>query len=86
MPDQVVCLGVEGQDCLKIYTVREGDTCDYIDEMYGMGFETLSYNNPQINDECTNIYVGEVLCIDTQQFNYPDYNQTAFDVSNATDY
>lgn len=81
MPDQVVCLGISGEDCTKVYTVVEGDTCDWIDEMYGMGLDTLYANNPQINDECTNIYIGEVLCVDTQDFEYPDFNQTAFDVS-----
>lgn len=81
MPNQTVCLGIEGQDCTKVYTVVEGDTCNWITEMYGMDLDTLYANNPQINDECTNAYIGEVLCVDTEVFDYPDFNQTAFDVS-----
>lgn len=84
MPDQVICLGVEDEDCTKIYTVVEGDTCEWIQEMYGMDANTLWSNNPQINNECTNIYVGEVLCVDTDCFDYPAFNQTAFDVSEST--
>ncbi|BEI82776.1 hypothetical protein CcaverHIS002_0306440 [Cutaneotrichosporon cavernicola] len=80
MPDQVVCLGVADEDCTKVYTVVEGDTCDWIQEMYGMDANTLWSNNPQINAECTNIYTGEVLCVDTDCFDYPEFNQTAFDV------
>jgi hypothetical protein len=83
MPDQVVCLGTEGQDCTKVYTVVEGDTCEWIQEMYGMDSNTLWSNNPQINDDCTNIYIGEVLCADTACFDYPEFNQTAFDVSDC---
>ena len=28
----------------------------------GIDIPTLYVNNPQINDDCTNIYVGQVLC------------------------
>lgn len=83
MPEQVICLGEAGMDCTKIYTVVAGDTCDWIDEQYGMGLETLYSNNPQINDECTNVYVGEALCVDTKKFEYPPYNATAFEVSDC---
>jgi hypothetical protein len=46
-----------------------------------MSNTTLYLNNPQIDANCSNIYVGEVLCVDTDVFTYPEYNQTAFDVS-----
>lgn len=48
--------------------------------MYGIDAGVLYNNNPQINDECSNIYIGEVLCVDTDSFSYPSYNQTAYDV------
>lgn len=49
--------------------------------MYGISNETLYANNPQIDAECENIYVGEVLCVDTDAFSYPSYNETLYNVS-----
>lgn len=80
-PEQVVCLGEAAADCTKVYTVVAGDTCGWIEEMYGMDSTTLYNNNPQINEECTNIYIGEVLCVDTTSFSYPAWNSTAVEVS-----
>ncbi|CAD6564930.1 MAG: hypothetical protein TREMPRED_000404 [Tremellales sp. Tagirdzhanova-0007] len=74
-----VCLGITGEDCTKVYTVVSNDTCAWIEEMYGMSNSTLYSNNPQINPDCSNIYVGEVLCVDTNTFAYPEYNQTLYD-------
>ncbi|ORY25807.1 hypothetical protein BCR39DRAFT_277723 [Naematelia encephala] len=79
-PNQIVCLGVQGQDCQKTYTVVANDTCAWVEEMYGMPNGTLYANNPQINGECNNIYIGEVLCVDTEDFSYPAYNETAYDI------
>ncbi|RSH84377.1 uncharacterized protein EHS24_005897 [Apiotrichum porosum] len=76
--DQVVCLGVEGQDCTKVYTVVEDDTCEGIISMYGMSNDTLYNNNPQIDSDCTNIYIGEVLCVDTTAYDYPEFNSTLY--------
>ena len=77
--DQTVCLGTAGNDCTKTYRVVADDTCGWIQEMYGMDKETLYSNNPQINDDCTNIYIGEVLCVDTQAYEYPEYDQDLYD-------
>ena len=52
-------------------------------EMYGMDNATLYHNNPQIDPDCSNIYIGEVLCVDTSAFDYPSFNQTAYEVSLA---
>lgn len=56
-------------------------TCDWIQETYGITNPTLVANNPQIDDSCSNIYVGEVLCVDTDDFVYPEVNQTIYEVS-----
>ncbi|WWC60092.1 uncharacterized protein I303_102656 [Kwoniella dejecticola CBS 10117] len=77
-PGQVVCLGIEEHDCTKVYTVVADDTCDYIQQTYGISNETLWSNNPQIDDACDNIYVGEVLCVDTESYTYPQYNETLY--------
>lgn len=81
LPDQEVCLGTAEYDCTKVYTVVENDTCEWLETMYGMTQETLHSNNPQINPDCTNIYIGQVLCVDTEKFAYPEFNVTAYDVS-----
>lgn len=47
--------------------------------MYGISSDSLWSNNPQIDAECSNIYVGEVLCVDTEQFSYPTYNRTLYE-------
>jgi hypothetical protein len=45
-------------------------TCDLISSTYGLTNTTLYLNNPQINNDCSNIYVGEVLCVDTTIYPY----------------
>ena len=59
-------------------------TCDWIQETYGITNPTLVANNPQIDAKCENIYVGEVLCVDTDDYVYPEVNQTIYDVSPRT--
>ena len=81
MPDQIVCLGVAGADCTQVHTVVENDTCAWIQEMYGIDADSLWSNNPQIDEECGNIYIGEVLCVATDKYQYPEYNTTRYDVS-----
>jgi LysM repeat protein len=57
-----LCLGNTGEDCTTTYTVKAGDTCNAIMNAAGVNSTVLYLNNPQIDEECTNIYVGEVLC------------------------
>ena len=53
-------------------------------QTYGMDNSTLWSNNPQIDPECSNIYIGEVLCVDTTQFAYPDFNSSLYDVGQSS--
>jgi LysM repeat protein len=62
-PGQSICLGIVGEDCKTTYIVRDGDTCDGIQAKTGINATLLYTNNPQINKRCTNIYIGEVLCV-----------------------
>lgn len=41
----------------------KGDTCDAIAAAKNVNTTLLHENNPQINPDCTNIYIGEVLCV-----------------------
>lgn len=79
MPNQKICLGYQGEDCTSVYgtlfaqfvtgsltrptVVVKDDTCDGIAAAHNVNTTLLYENNRQINPECTNIYVGEVLCV-----------------------
>ena len=43
--------------------VAGGDTCDAIASAHKVNTTLLHENNPQIDPECSNIYIGEVLCV-----------------------
>jgi len=61
-PGSTLCLGKTGEDCQTTHVVNTDDTCDSIASAAGINSTILNQNNPQINDGCTNIYIGEVLC------------------------
>lgn len=48
--------------------------------MYGISNETLWSNNPQIDATCSNIYIGEVLCVDTESYTYPSVDTGLYEV------
>ncbi|CAE6444859.1 unnamed protein product [Rhizoctonia solani] len=60
---QELCLGTKGQDCTKTYNVVKDDTCDKIIMGAGINATMLYTNNPQIDDRCSNILIGQVLCV-----------------------
>ena len=60
MPGEDLCLGWQGEDCDTTYVVQPNDDCDLITGMAGINDTILYLNNPQINSDCTNIYIGEV--------------------------
>jgi len=59
---KAICLGTAGEDCSTTYTVQKDDTCDLISAAHSINSTILNLNNPQINDACDNLYIGEVLC------------------------
>jgi len=61
--NQQICLGYQGEDCTSVYTVVKGDTCDAVAAAHKVNTTLLHENNPQIDTECSNIYIGEVLCV-----------------------
>jgi LysM repeat protein len=63
VPNKSICLGYSGEDCTTTYVVQPDDSCDLISSKHGINSTILYFNNPQINEACTNIYVGEVLCV-----------------------
>lgn len=63
MPGETICLGTAGEDCTTTYVVKSGDSCGNIQTQFGLNSTLLELNNPQINEDCSNIYPGEVLCV-----------------------
>ncbi|EJD01864.1 uncharacterized protein FOMMEDRAFT_123923 [Fomitiporia mediterranea MF3/22] len=68
--DQVLCLGIVGQDCTTTAVVNSGDTCTSIEATARIPDATLKANNPNVNADCSNLRIGEVLCTSFQVFNY----------------
>jgi len=62
-PGEWICLGLQGQLCGPVYTVEGGDTCEAIADKFGITVQALFLHNPNINAGCTNLGVGEVLCV-----------------------
>ncbi|KAG8900565.1 hypothetical protein FRB99_005977 [Tulasnella sp. 403] len=61
---QTICLALSSADCTTTYVVQPGDTCDGVTANYpGLNSTTFRVNNPQIDDNCWNLYIGEVVCV-----------------------
>jgi len=69
-PGESICLGVKGQDCSTVHVVKQGDFCQGMADAAGTDLATFLANNPNIKSDCSNIYVGEVLCTATTRV-YP---------------
>ncbi|KAJ7113404.1 hypothetical protein C8R44DRAFT_526819, partial [Mycena epipterygia] len=52
-----------GGGCSQMYTVVSGDTCAVIESKTGVSDAQLHAQNPAINSACTNLQVGETLCV-----------------------
>jgi LysM repeat protein len=50
--------------CYDGYTVVSGDTCSAIEDAYGLYFDLFRAWNPSINNDCSNLQVGEAYCVD----------------------
>ncbi|KAK7018354.1 RlpA-like double-psi beta-barrel-protein domain-containing protein-containing protein [Favolaschia claudopus] len=62
---QVLCLANSGSggSCAQTYTVVSGDTCAVIEAKTGTSDANLHAMNPSINGGCTNLQIGQVLCV-----------------------
>ncbi|KAI9465650.1 hypothetical protein BJY52DRAFT_1220418 [Lactarius psammicola] len=63
LPGQNLCLGHSGEDCTTTYVVKANDDCTIVSSAYNINTTVLSHNNPQLNADCSNMYIGEVLCV-----------------------
>ncbi|KAJ6484768.1 hypothetical protein C8R45DRAFT_768634, partial [Mycena sanguinolenta] len=51
--------------CSQSYTVVSGDTCSAIEAKTGVSDSQLHALNPSINSGCTNLGIGQILCLST---------------------
>ncbi|KAI0367327.1 hypothetical protein BV20DRAFT_1037822 [Pilatotrama ljubarskyi] len=58
-----LCLRIIGQDCDIVHVVEAADSCEAIAEVAGTTVDILLANNPNVDSECINISIGEVLCV-----------------------
>ncbi|KAH9896430.1 hypothetical protein C8Q73DRAFT_685398 [Cubamyces lactineus] len=54
---------VSQAECARDYTVVGGDTCDGISASTGTPTFQLHFVNQVINEACTNLSIGQVLCL-----------------------
>jgi len=62
VPGQILCLGLSNGDCTTTYVVKSNDDCDIVSSAHQINSTVFQSNNPQLNADCSNMYVGEVLC------------------------
>ncbi|TFK97143.1 hypothetical protein BDV98DRAFT_476878, partial [Pterulicium gracile] len=49
--------------CRQFYTVIGGDICWNIAQRFGVSFDQLISWNPAVNSGCTNLQIGQQLCV-----------------------
>ncbi|RAL62007.1 hypothetical protein DID88_002496 [Monilinia fructigena] len=52
-------------NCTTFYIVLAGDTCNGIDSKVGIPFDQLKKLNTGVNPQCTNLSIGQALCVKT---------------------
>ncbi|KAI9566297.1 hypothetical protein HD554DRAFT_2025728 [Boletus coccyginus] len=58
---KTICLGIKRQDCLNTYVIKPNDNCDSIAAAFGIATSTLLSNNPNVLEDCSTIYLNEVI-------------------------
>jgi len=55
---------IDSCDCLQTYTVVSGDYCDAIAAKFSLTLAELMEMNTAINPTCSNLAIGQVICVD----------------------
>ncbi|KAJ7894191.1 hypothetical protein B0H14DRAFT_2683543 [Mycena olivaceomarginata] len=51
------------EGCEEYYTIESGDTCNLVAGEWGLTVAQFVALNPEINAECTNLFLGEAYCV-----------------------
>jgi len=62
-PEQEICLGSTEADCQDVAVVIAGNTCEALWADHDLDKDVFFKNNPQVDADCRNIYIDEVLCM-----------------------
>ncbi|KAK0455682.1 uncharacterized protein EV420DRAFT_1481134 [Desarmillaria tabescens] len=71
IPGQVICLGFFGHDCTETHTVVAGDSCNSVVAAAGIDDAVFMCNNKNINENCSNLDIGYVVCVSAGLMGYP---------------
>ncbi|KAJ7312754.1 hypothetical protein DFH08DRAFT_1044001 [Mycena albidolilacea] len=63
VPRSTICLGYTGRDCTTTCVVGPDDSWGTIEDAFSINAVLLYGHNPQIDANCDNLYIGEVLCV-----------------------
>ncbi|KAH9478590.1 LysM domain-containing protein [Psilocybe cubensis] len=50
-------------NCYQWHTIVSGDTCSVLEASFGITMAQLQTWNPQLNNDCTNLLLGEAYCV-----------------------
>lgn len=62
-PGGRVCLAAAGGGCAVAHTVSAGDHCSGLAEAAGVSLRQLLDLNPGLDEECTNLELGQTVCL-----------------------
>ena len=51
------------EHCGRYYETAEGDYCNLLVLRFGITLEDFVFLNPAINENCTNLFLGESYCV-----------------------
>ncbi|KAJ5712177.1 hypothetical protein N7488_006333, partial [Penicillium malachiteum] len=51
-------------DCGFWYTIQSGETCETVEEKFGVSTEDFYFLNPQLNKTCNDLWAGNSYCVE----------------------
>lgn len=54
--------------CTRFYTVKPGNTCNFVANRYGATFEDFRSWNTAVDATCSNLFIGQAYCVAGERF------------------
>ncbi|CAK5269211.1 unnamed protein product [Mycena citricolor] len=70
-PPSNVAPGTITQGCTNYYTVASGNSCATIESQFNLTLAAFITLNPEINQQCTNLALGEAYCVASSNSTVP---------------